>query len=79
MKKTKKTFKFRLYLFLLVLSIVTFTLCVFVFQKPDGAPGLIICILSIYMAIGSIIKLCRMSEMFENAFWNFLDLIFWLP
>ena len=71
--------RFWLYISLLAISLSVFILHMFVFQKPDGVPGFLICITCIYLIIGSIIKLCRMSEKFAEGFFNLLDLLFWLP
>lgn len=71
--------KLILYSVLLTLGLLIFILELFVFQKPDGIAGLIICIISIYLIVGSIVKLCKLSEKFANALPNVLDLLFWLP
>lgn len=71
--------KMVLYLILLAVGLATFILEIFVFQKPDGVLGLIICIASIYLVIGSIIKLCKLSTKFKKVFENILDILFWLP
>lgn len=76
MTRTKKLI---LYTSLLLTGLLTFILEIFVFQKPDGALGLIICITSIFLVFGSVIKLCRLSPKFENSFLSFLDVLFWLP
>ena len=75
----KRNNKIILYGFLLVLGLLVFVSEVFIFQKPDGIAGLIICIISIYLILGSIVKLCKLSEKFANALPHFLDLLFWLP
>ena len=66
-----------LYVLLLVLSILIFTL-VLVFDA-NGILGFIICMSSILLIIGCVIKLCRLSEKFKNWLINFIDLLFWLP
>ena len=71
--------KLILYSILLLVGIISFVLELFIFQKPDGTLGLIICILSIYLILGSIIKLCKLSPKFENTFLSILDILFWLP
>lgn len=75
----KRKNKMILYIALLILGLVTFISTVFIFQKPDGIAGLIICIISVYLIFGSIIKLCRLSEKFTNTLICFVDLLFWLP
>ena len=71
--------KLILYSALLLLGLLIFILEIFVFQKPDGAAGLIICLVSVYLIVGSAVKLCKLSEKFANALPNVLDLLFWLP
>lgn len=76
MDKSKKIF---LYGVLLLIGLAVFVLEIFVFQKPDGFVGFIICIASIFAILGSIVKLCRLSPKFEDSFLKFLDLLWWLP
>ena len=60
-------------------GLLIFILEVFVFQKPDGILGMIICIVSILMIFSSIVKLCLFSPKFEESFLTALDILFWLP
>ncbi len=76
MSKIKKLI---LYSILLILGLSVFILEIFVFQKPDGILGLVICIISILTIVGSIIKLCKLSPKFEDSFFVALDIFFWLP
>lgn len=62
-----------------LLGLIVFILEIFIFQKPDGALGLIICILSLIMMLGGTVKLCKLSKKFENSFISFLDIFWWLP
>ncbi len=71
--------KINLYITLLILGLLVFVSEVFIFQKPDGIAGLIICLISIYLILGSVIKLCKLSETFTDMFFGFIDLLFWLP
>lgn len=71
--------KLVLYGALLLIGLSVFILEIFVFQKPDGILGLIICITSILLIFGSIVKLCRLSPGFEDGFLKTLDILFWLP
>lgn len=71
--------KLLLYTAMLLIGLAAFVLEIFVFQKPDGILGLIICITSILMILGSIVKLCRLSPKFEDGFIKTLDIFFWLP
>lgn len=72
-----KNKKITLYLLLLILSIILFSAMWFL--NIDGAIGFIMCLSSIYLFVGSIIKLCKTSEKFKNSVLSFLDLLFWLP
>lgn len=71
--------KLILYSIFLVIGLAVFILEVFVFQKPDGIVGLMICITSILLIFGSIVKLCKLSQKFEDGFWKTIDILFWLP
>ena len=71
--------KLILYGAILLVGLLVFVLEIFVFQKPDGILGLIICITSILMILGGIVKLCRLSPKFEDGFIKALDIFFWLP
>ena len=71
--------KLLLYGELLLIGLTTFILEVFVFQKPDGILGFLICLVSVLLTFGSIVKLCRLSPKFEDGFLNTLDILFWLP
>lgn len=63
---------------LLVLGLLMFILQIFVFEYPDGIFGFILCLISIYLMLGSIIKLLQLSENFKNNFLAILDLFFWI-
>ena len=76
MSKCKKLFT---YVALLIIGLLVFVLEIFVFQKPNGIVGLLICLASILMIFGSIIKLCLLSPKFESSFLTALDILFWLP
>jgi len=61
-----------IYSAMLLIGLAVFILEVFVFQKPDGVLGFIICLTSIYMIGIGIFKLCKLSEKFGK---NLLDLL----
>lgn len=73
----KKNKKIALYVALLILSIVIFTLAI-IFDA-SGIFGLIITIFCIYLFIGSIVKLCRLNSKLKSSVLNFIDVLFWLP
>ena len=74
-----KKSKFVLYIALLIIAMAVFTLEVFVLQKPDGFLGFLICLVSVLLGFGSVVKLCRLSPKFEDGFLKTLDILFWLP
>ncbi|MBO5111150.1 MAG: hypothetical protein J6D21_10615 [Clostridia bacterium] len=67
--------KLLLYGALLLVGLAIFILEIFVFQKPDGTLGLILCLISVAMILGGLIRLCQLSDTFENVFWAILDLL----
>lgn len=69
--------KIMLYLALLIISIIIFTLAV-VFDA-SGILGFLITLFSIYLFVGCIIKLCKLSSKFKSNFLDLIDSIFWLP
>lgn len=71
--------KLLLYGTILLVGLLVFILEIFVFQMTNGILGLIICITSILMVLGSIIKLCILSPKFEDSFLTVFDIFFWLP
>ena len=76
MSKTKKLW---IYGSILAIGLSVFILEIFVFQKPDGIPGLLICLASLAMIFGGIVKLCKLSSKFADSFLAALDIFFWLP
>ena len=71
--------KIILYTILLLLGLSIFILQIFVFEYPDGILGFIVCLISIYLVLGSIMKLCKLSKKFKNVLKNTIDILFWLP
>ena len=63
---------------LLVLGLISFILQIFVFSAPDGVLGFLLCLFSIYLMMGSIFKLCKLSERFKNTLLDTLDLLFFI-
>lgn len=63
---------------LLAIGLIGFILQIFVFEAPNGALGFILCLLNIYLIIGSIIKLCQISKRFKNSLLDILDLLFFI-
>lgn len=63
---------------LLIMGLLGFTLQIFVFESPDGILGFILCLINIYLIIGSIIKLCKLSKKFKSTLLDTLDLLFFI-
>lgn len=74
----KRQTKINLCIILLVIGLVSFTLQLFVFEAPDGTIGFLLCLISIYLIIGSIIKLCQLSTKIKNSIFDILDLLFFI-
>lgn len=74
----KKQTKIILCILLLVIGLLSFTLQLFVFEAPDGIVGFLLCLISIYLIIGSIIKLCQLSAKIKNLIFDILDLLFFI-
>ena len=67
-----------LLLFLGILGILLFFLQIFVFEKPNGFIGYLICNFSILLTIVSFIKLFQISKTFRHVLTEILDLLwFW--
>ncbi|MCH5296131.1 MAG: hypothetical protein J1E85_00510 [Ruminococcus sp.] len=62
-----------------IIGLAVFILELFVFQKPDGFWGLIICLASVYLMIGGVIGYCKYSGNFGGTLGNLLEILFWLP
>ena len=74
----KKQTKIILCILLLVIGLLSFTLQLFVFEAPDGIVGFLLCLISIYLIVGSIIKLCQLSAKIKNLIFDILDLLFFI-
>lgn len=74
----KKETQIILCIVLLVVGLLIFNLQVFVFEAPDGVLGFILCLSSLYLIIGSILKLCKLSKKIKNILLDTLDLLFFI-
>lgn len=72
----KEKNKIILYMILLIFGLLVFISQIFILQKPDGTLGLIICIISVELILGSLIKLYRLSPKFKNAILALVDILF---
>lgn len=59
---------------LLIIGLLAFVLQIFVFQKPDGMVGYLICITSVFLILGSIIRLCFLRPKLVDILLNLLDM-----
>lgn len=75
----KEKNKFILYLALFLVSLITLILQIFVFEAPNEIVGIILCLVCIYIIIGTLIKMCKNNKLFKNIFENIIDILFWLP
>lgn len=74
----KKKNKIILCLILLIIGLLGFNLQIFVFEAPNGILGFILCLFNVYLIIGSVIKLCKLSEKIKNNILDVLDLLFFI-
>lgn len=68
----------KLYYIVMIVSIILFVISISVFSNTTVL-GPIMNVISIYLFIGSIIKLCKQNEKLKNTILCALDLLFWLP
>lgn len=68
----------KLYYIVMIVSIILFVISISVFSNTTIL-GPIMNVISIYLFIGSIIKLCKQNEKLKNTILCALDLLFWLP
>ncbi len=74
----KKQTKINLCIMLLLIGLLSFILQVFIFEAPDGVIGFLLCLISIYLIIGSLIKLCQLSTNIKTWIFDILDLLFFI-
>lgn len=61
-----------------LIGLTSFILQLFVFEAPNGVLGFLLCLVSIYLIIGSIIKLCQLNEKIKDIILNILDMLFFI-
>ncbi len=74
----KKQTKINLCITLLLIGLLSFILQIFIFEAPDGIIGFLLCLISIYLIIGSIMKLCQLSTKIKTWVFDILDLLFFI-
>ncbi len=70
--------KMYLYVSLIIVSILLFIFAMTTLGNTKFIAPIII-VISIYLFVGCLIKLCRMNDKLKNKVICALDLLFWLP
>ncbi len=66
------------YIFLIILSIILFVISISILNNTKFIAPVII-VISIYLFLGAVIKLCKKNDKLKNTVICALDLLFWLP
>lgn len=61
-----------------IIGLLGFILQLFILESPDGILGFIMCLFNIYLMIGSIIRLCKLSKKIKNFLLELIDLLFFI-
>lgn len=72
--KKKKT----LFLILIIVSFILFLLSITVLDNTKIIAPVFI-VISIYLFLGALIKLCKMNDKLKNNIICMIDLLFWIP
>ncbi len=70
--------KIALYSFTIIVAIILFVVSMTVLGETELAAPIII-VISVYLFVGSLIKLCKLNDRFKNLVITALDILFWLP
>lgn len=68
----------KIYPIILIISVILFILSFTVFANTEWIGGILIGI-SIYLFLGSIIKMCKRNDKLKNKIICSIDILFWLP
>lgn len=68
----------KIYYIMLAISLILFVLAFTVLANTKWVGGIVIGI-SIYLFLGSIIKICKTNDKLKNTLISSIDLLFWLP
>ena len=68
----------KIYYIMLAISLILFVLAFTVLANTEWVGGIVIGI-SIYLFLGTIIKICKTNDKLKNTLVNSIDLLFWLP
>ncbi len=66
------------YVSLIIVSILLFIVAMTILSHTQFIAPIII-VISVYLLMGSLIKLCKMNDKLKNTVICALDLLFWLP
>lgn len=66
------------YPIMLVISLILFVLAFTIFANTEWIGGIVIAI-SIYLFLGTLIKICKKNDKLKNTIICAIDLLFWLP
>lgn len=72
----KKLNRKTVYGLLLITGLLGFILHIFVFEKPDGNIGMILCMIEAGMITSSTVRLCQLSKEFRDGFKKFIKVVF---
>lgn len=61
---------------LFILGLTGFIMQVFVFERPDGNLGFILCMIEVACISGSVTRLCQLSKEFKKGLFKFLKIVF---
>ncbi len=70
--------KISLYIGFIIVSILLFVIAMTILGNTKFIAPIII-VISIYLFVGSLIKLCKMNDKLKNTVICIIDLLFWLP
>ncbi|MBE6160505.1 MAG: hypothetical protein E7157_05630 [Lactobacillales bacterium] len=68
----------KIYYIMLAISLILFVLAFTVLANTEWVGGIVIGI-SIYLFLGTIIKMCKTNDKLKNTLISSIDLLFWLP
>lgn len=68
----------KIYCFFIILSIFLIIISISLLNNTKILASIII-VISIYLLLGSIIKICKNNDKLKNKMISTLDLLFWLP
>lgn len=67
-----------IYYFIMIISLTLFIIAITLLNNTKLLAPIVI-VISIYLFLGALIKLCKTNNKLKNTFICILDLLFWLP